>query len=152
MARRRSGERESEQDGEGESAWGHRAFLGAARRLVQVRRVCQGKISEAVINVAGADGHAGSRWATPTVGRKAAASGAPEVVELPTNASDSAGSRTEGLAGCERRGHDHENTARGAGRSGPRAQRPIPYHAAHSPHAAARQAGGNVVAAGPPRL
>src|SRR5438046_3069704 len=85
MARRRSGERESEQDGEGESAWGHRAFLGAARRLVQVRPACQGKISEAVINVAGAGGHAGSRWATPTVGRKAAASGAPEVVELPTN-------------------------------------------------------------------
>ncbi len=64
--------------------------------------------------------------ATPTVGRKAAASGAPEVVELPTNSSDGAGSRTEGLAGCKRRGHDHENTARGAGRSGPRTQRPIP--------------------------
>src|SRR2546428_2914374 len=61
MARRRSGGRESEQDGEGESAWGHRAFLGAARRLVQVRPACQGKISEAVINVAGAGGDAGSR-------------------------------------------------------------------------------------------
>src|SRR5207244_1691798 len=61
MARRRSGERESEQDGEGESAWGHRALLGAARRLVQVRPACQGKISDAVINVAGAGGHAGIR-------------------------------------------------------------------------------------------
>ena len=46
---------------------------------------------------------------TPTFGRKAAASGAAEVVELPTNSSDGGGSRTGDLAGCERRGHDHEN-------------------------------------------
>src|SRR6266481_2103482 len=129
MARRRSGERESEQHGEGESAWGHRARPSAARRLVQVRAACQGKISDAVISVTGAGGHAGSRsgprileggprrtesarvapGATPTVGRKAAASGAAEVVELPTNSSDGAGSRTGDLAGCERRGHDHQD-------------------------------------------
>src|SRR5439155_6701142 len=60
MARRRSGERESEQDGERESAWSHRALLAAASRLVQVRAACQGKISDAVINVAGAGGHAGA--------------------------------------------------------------------------------------------
>src|SRR5947207_12740975 len=106
MARRRSGERESEQDGEGESAWGHRALLGAARRLVQVRPACQGKISEAVINVAGAGGHAGGRWATPTVGRKAAASGDPVVVGLPNNYSDGAGIHIEVLAGSQRRSPD----------------------------------------------
>src|SRR2546428_12420384 len=71
MARRRSGGRESEQDGEGESAWGHRAFLGAARRLVQVRPACQGKISEAVNNVGGAGGHAGSR-SGPRIPRRGA--------------------------------------------------------------------------------